>query len=86
VPLDGFKMQTAGAMCVTHTMSLEQFCALERLVEVGRRALHLHLPEGPSPGHLYDWLALRAQTGIGSPVRRVCWCPGQAGLSGRREP
>ena len=51
MPLDGFKMQTAGAMCVTHTMSLEQL-RLERLVDVGRRTLHLHLPEGPSPGHL----------------------------------
>ena len=30
MPLDGFKMQTAGAMCVTHTMSLEQ-CALSGL-------------------------------------------------------
>ncbi len=30
--------------------------------------------------------ALRAQTGIESPVRRVCWCPGQAGLSGRWVP
>jgi len=85
VPLDGFKMQTAGAMCVTHTMSLEQ-CALSGLSMLAgvlctcacRRVLRQDIWD--------DWLALRAQTGIESPVRRVCWCPGQAGLSGRWVP
>ena len=33
MPLDGFKMQTAGAMCVTHTMSLEQMSNVDLVVE-----------------------------------------------------